>query len=89
MVEVGFWGASVKVFCACQLDDNPTAVSENLTFASCRSVTKLLSEMFPKASAVTVYGPWVSISGDSTSVNATVSAGCHPDPVILTVVPGG
>lgn len=52
-------------------------------------MTKLLSETFPLASAVTVKGPWVSMRGDSTSVRVTVSPGCQPLPVIVTVVPGG
>jgi len=34
-------------------------------------------------------GPWVSINGDSTRVSVTVSPGCQPEPVIVTVVPGG
>jgi hypothetical protein len=53
------------------------------------SVVKLLSEMLPLASAVTVYGPWVSSSGDSTSLMLTASPGTKPLPVMLTVVPGG
>jgi hypothetical protein len=53
------------------------------------SVVNELSEMFPFASATTVYGPCVSMSGDSTSVSVTVSPGCQPEPVIFTVVPGG
>ena len=53
------------------------------------SVTKLLSEIFPKASATVVNGPWVSISGDSTRVSVTVSPGCQPLPVIVTVESGG
>ena len=79
--------ASVNVFCAC--DCAPAAVKENRTSKSCVSVTKLLLEIFPLPSATVVTGPWVSISGDSTRVNVTVSPGCQPDPVILTVVPGG
>ena len=46
-----FFAASVNVFCAC--DCEPLAVRENFTLMSCASVTKLLSEMFPKASATT------------------------------------
>ena len=61
----------------------------NLTSASCASVTKLLLEILPLASATVVNGPWVSISGDSTSVNVTVSPCCQPLPVIVTVEPGG
>jgi hypothetical protein len=52
-------------------------------------VVNELSEIFPLASATVVKGPWVSISGDSTSVNVTVSPGCQPEPEMLTVVPGG
>ena len=46
-------------------------------------------EMLPKASATAVIVGWVSISGDSTMLNVTVSPGCQPVPVIVTIEPGG
>lgn len=80
---------SLNVFCARTPDWLPTALRKKPTFKSCTSVVKLLSEMFPFASAVTVYGPCVSISGNSTSVIATDSPGLKPLPIMLTLVPGG
>jgi len=69
---------SVNVFCACTPDWLPTTLRKKRTFRSWESVVKLLSEIFPFASAVTVYGPCVSISGNSTSVIATDSPGLKP-----------
>jgi hypothetical protein len=44
--------------------------------------------MLPFASATTGTSGCVSSSGDSTIDNVTVSPGCQPDPVIVTIVPG-
>src|ERR1700690_4221511 len=78
---------SVNIICARETE--PTAVSVNFTFRSCASVVNQRSEIFPLASAVILYGPCASISGDSTSWMATASPGFQPLPVMLTVVPGG
>ena len=77
---------SINVVCAWETE--PTAVRVNFTLRSWESVTNELSEIFPLASAVTVKGPCVSMRGDSTSVRVTVSPGCQPEPVMVTVVPG-
>jgi hypothetical protein len=81
------WPASVNVVCAWEVE--PTAVRVNFTLRSWKSVVNELSEKVPSGWTVTVKGPWVSMRGDSTSVKVTVSPGCHPEPVIVTVVPGG
>ena len=78
MIVFGF--ESVNVVNAC--DFEPTAVRANAIFTSSAFVVKLLSEIFPFASATAPYGPCVSINGDSTSVKATVSPGTQPEPVM-------
>ena len=77
---------SVNVVCA--WDAVPYAVSMNRMFKSCSSGLNSVLMMFPFASAVTLTSGWVSSSGCSTSRSATDSYGCHPLPVIVTVVPG-
>jgi hypothetical protein len=80
LIVIVFRLESVNVVDAC--DFEPTAVRANPMFMSSGSVVKLLSEIFPFASATAPYGPCVSINGDSTSVKATVSPGTQPEPVM-------
>ena len=70
-----FPDASMKLVCADRPEVWPVAVSVNVTPTSAEFGTKLVLTKFPFASATAVYGPCVSMSGLSTSVNATVSPG--------------
>src|SRR6266487_1405486 len=84
-------GAGLSVNFICAWETEPTAVRVSLIPASFQSVVNELLEIFPLASAVAVRGMGLSASrsGTSTKLSWTVSLGCQPEPVILTVVSGG
>jgi hypothetical protein len=88
IVIVSVGAPSVNVVCAWNPEVWPVAVSVNVMEMSCESGENWLFVILPLASAVAYKSGWVSSSGDSTKFRVTVSPGRHPDPVMVTIVPG-
>jgi hypothetical protein len=79
---------SMKVVCAISPEVSPVAVSVKTTPTSASWTTNASLKMSPFPSAVAESTTFGCVIGTSSSSSETVSKGCQPEPVMITVSPG-